>query len=80
LFRSVAGLSSLKGERAFVNRFVASGACAFGFAVAAADAGVIFAGTSLDRAASAEFTVVGTQMTVRLTNTSTNDVRRHWAF
>ncbi len=57
-----------------MNRYLASGACAFGLAVAAADAGVIFAGTSLDRAASAEFTVVGTQMTVRLTNTSTNDV------
>ncbi len=40
---------------------------------AAADAAIL-AGSSADRAASAEFTASGSQLTVRLTNTSTADV------
>lgn len=57
-----------------MNRHVFAGVCALCLAATASSAGVIFAGSSLDRAASAEFTVLGNQMTVRLTNTSTNDV------
>ena len=50
-------------------------ACALAVAASAfsANAGII-AGISGDRAAKAEFTAIGTQPTVRLTNTSTNDV------
>lgn len=58
-----------------MNRYLLAGALAFGLATSGSNAGVIFAGTSsLNRAASAEFTVLGNQMTVRLTNTSTADV------
>jgi MYXO-CTERM domain-containing protein len=72
----VAGLISLRGERERknVNRFVATGLCALSVATASSNAGIIFAGSSFYRSAAAEFTVVGTQMTVRLTNTSMNDV------
>jgi hypothetical protein len=50
-------------------------ACALALCASAvsANAGII-AGFSGDRAAKAEFTAIGTQLTVRLTNTSTNDV------
>jgi len=59
--------------RLFSARFVAIAAGTMAFAGYAA-AGVIWSGTSGNLAASAEFSVVGDILSVRLSNTSTHDV------
>jgi len=60
--------------KCFVRKSVAIAALALGLSATAANATVVFTGSSGSLAASAEFTVSGSTLTVTLTNTSANDV------